>query len=121
MAEKNVTDPVSEAIHARLESLRADAAAIVDRHWQAVRAGEKEHKGWDNASCLTIRLKESQHSFSVLWGRVEWRGSKAKGTRTMLRYHIRPKVLKQRHRRHSWLSSGAMRCRAIFLASRCCR
>lgn len=88
MAEKNVADPVSEAIRARLESLRADAAAIVDRHWQAVRAGEKENKGWDNASCLTIRLKESQYSFSVLWGRIEWRGSKAKGTRTVLRHHI---------------------------------
>ena len=88
MAVENVIDPESEAIQARLGDLRLMAEAIVDRHWQVVRAGEKENKGWENSSCLTLRLKESQHSFSVLWGRIEWRGSKAKGTRTMLRHHI---------------------------------
>ena len=88
MATKNVCDPVSEAIKARLRDLRSTAAAIVDRHWHEVRAGEKVHKGWENSSRLMLRLKESQHSFSVLWGRVEWRGSKAKGTRMLLRHHI---------------------------------
>lgn len=88
MVIENVTDPVSAAIHARLGNLRAAAAMVVDRYWQAVYAGEKGNKGWENNSCLTVRLKESQYSFSVLWGRIEWRGSKAKGTRTVLRHHI---------------------------------
>ena len=50
MAVENVIDPVSEAIQARLRDLRLMAEAIVDRHWQVVRAGEKENKGWENSS-----------------------------------------------------------------------
>lgn len=72
-----------------LDDLQARAEKVVEAHWALIKDGERKVAGWENKSCLQLRLVRQGNSIRLEWVKITWRGSKAKGTRVAIRQYVR--------------------------------
>lgn len=77
-----------KALEGWIDLLYNEAESIVEDHWQFVYRMDSEAKSWKDKSCLSLRLRRVGNSINIEWSRIEWWGSKARGTRKTFRRHI---------------------------------
>lgn len=63
-----------EVLESRIKYLFDSAFAVVEVHWEVVKAEERKRPGWENKSRLQVRVKQIGNSIRADWSAVKWLG-----------------------------------------------